>query len=177
MKPATNDAILIRPAVAADLPTLGRLGAALARAHHEWDPRRFFTVPKMHEGYAWWLGRELKNRGAVVLTAERRGRVIGYAYGRLEERDWNSLRDACGVAVDLIVEKKSRSLGAGRLLADALLEALREKGAPQVVLEVAEGNAKARQFFGALGFRPVMTEMARDLDLPRKRQRHALTAR
>jgi hypothetical protein len=29
--------------------------------------------------------------------------VVGYAYGRLEPRDWNSLRDACGVGVDLVV--------------------------------------------------------------------------
>jgi ribosomal protein S18 acetylase RimI-like enzyme len=168
MKPDTTDAILVRLARPPDLPALGRLGASLARAHHDWDPRRFFVVPSMHEGYAWWLGRELRNRRAVVLAAERRGRVIGYAYGRLEERDWNSLRDACAVAVDLIVEKRSQRLGAGRLLADALLDALQKKGAPQVVLQVASGNANARRFFESLGFRPVMTEMARDLGAPRK---------
>ena len=159
-----TDSVLIRPARPADLPVLGRLGAALARAHHEWDRRRFFVVPSMHEGYAWWLGRELKNRDAVVLAAERRGRVIGYAYGRLEERDWNALRDACGVAVDLIVEKRSRGLGAGRLLMDALLEALREKGAPRVVLQAAAANKNAQGFFEALGFRPTMIEMTRECD-------------
>jgi ribosomal protein S18 acetylase RimI-like enzyme len=50
-----------------------------------------------------------------------------------------------------------------------LLEALRKKGAPQVVLEVAWGNTNGRQFFESLGFRPVMTEMARDLGAPSKR--------
>jgi ribosomal protein S18 acetylase RimI-like enzyme len=163
-----TDAVSIRRAIPADLPTLGRLGASLARAHHSWDARRFFIVPRMHEGYAWWLGRELKNRRAIVLSAERRGRVIGYAYGRLEGRDWNSLRDACGLVVDLIVEKRARRVGAGRLLLEALLEALQKKGAPQVVLEVAWGNTNGRQFFESAGFRPVMTEMARDLASPRR---------
>ena len=51
-----SDTVLIRPAQIADLPVLGRLGAALARAHHAWDPQRFFVVPRMDEGYAWWLG-------------------------------------------------------------------------------------------------------------------------
>ena len=171
MSPKVTDAVLIRPARAADLPTLGKLGAALARAHHEWDPKRFFVVPSMHEGYAWWLGRELKNRSAVVLAAERRGRIIGYAYGRLEDRDWNALRDACGVAVDLIVEKRARGLGAGRLLAEALLEALRKKGAPRVVLQAAAPNTNAQSFFKSLGFRPTMIEMTRECAPARKRRR------
>ena len=76
---AHADDLTIRRARPADLDALGRLGAALARAHHRWDPKRFFVVPRMHEGYAWWLGRELKNRKAVVLVAERRGRRLGEA--------------------------------------------------------------------------------------------------
>lgn len=163
--------VIIRPAAPADLPTLGRLGASLAKAHHDWDPRRFFVVPKMQEGYSWWLGEELKNRRAIILVAESRGRVVGYVYGRLEERDWNSLLDACGVMVDLIVEKRSRGLGAGQLLAEALLAALREKGAPRVVLETAAKNTNAQQFFKSLGFRPTMIEMTRELEAKPARRR------
>ena len=88
----------IRAATVADLPALARLGARLARMHHQMDPRRFFVVPGMEEGYAWWLGKERRSRKAVVLTAVRRGRagreaIVGYAYGRIEPRDWNSLRE------------------------------------------------------------------------------------
>jgi ribosomal protein S18 acetylase RimI-like enzyme len=164
-----SDDLVIRPARRADLPALGRFGAALARAHHRWDPKRFFVVPRMEEGYAWWLGRELKNKRAVVLAALRGERIVGYAYGRLEPRDWNALRDECGVGVDLIVDPKLRGEGIGKALGLALLTALEEKGAPQIVLQAAAENRNAQAFFKALGFRPTMIEMTRETSRPRRR--------
>jgi len=158
--------VVIRPAVAQDLPTLGRLGAALAGAHHDWDPKRFFIVDSMEEGYAWWLGRELKNRRAVVLAAVRSGRVIGYAYGRIEPRDWNALRDTCGVGIDLIVSPRARGAGVGKRLAEELIHALQAKGAPRIVLYAAARNREAQRFFRALGCRPTMIEMALELAPP-----------
>jgi ribosomal protein S18 acetylase RimI-like enzyme len=153
----------VRPARPEDLPALARLGAKLARAHHGFDPARFFLPEEPIEaGYAWWLGKELRNRRAVVLAAESRGRVVGYAYGRLEARDWNLLRDACGVAVDLWVEPRARGGGLGRALVDALLAALEARGAERVVLYVASNNPEARRLFERLGFRPVMLELARE---------------
>jgi ribosomal protein S18 acetylase RimI-like enzyme len=161
-----SDAITVRPARRADLEALGRLGASLARAHHAWDPARFFTVAGMDDGYAWWLGKELGNRQAVVLVALRRGRIVGYAYGRVEPRDWNALRDTCGVGIDLMVEPRARGLGAGHLLGEALMQALREKGAPRIVLYAAARNRDAQRYFKRQGFRPTMIEMTRELDDP-----------
>ena len=163
---------IVRPAVAADLPALGRLGARLARMHHAWDPRRFFVVPRMHEGYAWWLGKELKNRRAVVLAAVRGKRVVGYAYGRIEPRDWNALRDECAIGVDLIVDPSARGLGVGRALGVEMLRAFTAKGAPRVMLQTAAANRPARAFFRHMGFRPTVVEMALELGKP-PRQRAA----
>lgn len=157
------DDVTIRRARADDLEQLGRLGASLARAHHAWDPQRFFTVPRMHEGYAWWLGKELKNRRAIVLTAERRGRIVGYAYGTIEPRDWNALRDECGVGVDLIVVPTARGLGIGRRLLDATLDEFRKKGVTRVILLAAAKNKDAQRFFTKIGFRPTVVEMALEL--------------
>jgi ribosomal protein S18 acetylase RimI-like enzyme len=158
-------AVVIRPARRTDLAALGRLGAALAAAHHAWDPERFFVTPDMHEGYAWWLGKELGNRRAVILTAARGRRVVGYAYGRLEPRDWNALRDRCGFAIDVIVEPGARGGGIGRRLVEELFTALVAKGAPRVVLEAAARNRSAQRLFRGLGFRPTMVEMAREAPL------------
>ncbi len=153
----------IRPATPDDLPALARLGASLARLHHAFDPARFFLPEEpIEDGYAWWLGKELRNRRAVILAAASRGRVIGYAYGRLEGRDWNALRDACGVAVDLWVEPGARGAGLGGRLTDALVAALEERGAERVVLSAAARNPAARRLFRKLGFRPTMIEMTRE---------------
>lgn len=171
----------IRPARPEDLPALGRLGAKLARAHHELDGARFFLPDEpLEAGYEWWLGKELRNRRAVVLTAETaRGRIVGYAYGRLEPRNWNMLRDACGEAVDLWVEPEGRRAGLGGRLTDALVAALEARGAERVVLFVASRNPNARKLFRTLGFRPTMLEMARERGTarPSRRARPSATLR
>src|SRR5512144_2651114 len=90
--PRTRSPFLVRDARSGDLAALARMGARLAREHHAMDPARFFLPEEpIEKGYAWWLGKELVNPRASILVAARRGRVIGYAYGRLERRDWNTL--------------------------------------------------------------------------------------
>ncbi len=171
-KPAAPE-VEIRPATPADLPACARLGARLSRLHHRLDRARFFSPPDLEAGYAWWLGKERRSRRAVVLAAvarDRRGReqVVGYAYGRLEPRDWNSLRDACGVGVDLMVLPRWRQRGLGARLIAALAEGLRRRGAPRMIIEVAARNPAAARTFERLGFRPTLLEFALELDRPRR---------
>ena len=152
----------VRSATPADTPFLGRMGAALARLHHEWDPGRFMLPGELEAGYAWWLGRELTDERAVVLVAEYQGSVVGYAYGRLEERDWNQLLDACGAFHDLYVFDDARRHGAGRALAEALIRGLEEKGAPRIVLHTSVKNEAGQRLFASLGWHPTMVEMTRE---------------
>ncbi len=157
----------IRRATPRDVPALARLGARLARMHHRFDPARFFLPEEpIEDGYAWWLGKELANRRAVILAATVRARggerVIGYAYGRMEGRDWNTLRDRCGVGVDLWVEPRARKARVGTRLVEALVAALESLGAERVVLSVAARNSEAEGLFHRLGFRPTMLEMTRE---------------
>ena len=46
----------------------------------------------------------------TYLVAERDGQVVGYAYGREEERDWNLLLDRCGGFHDLWVDEPARGV-------------------------------------------------------------------
>jgi ribosomal protein S18 acetylase RimI-like enzyme len=155
--------ILVRQATSEDVPALGRMGGALARLHHDFDRERFMLPDDVEAGYAWWLGRELTSAEAVVLVAEREGEIVGYAYGRLEGRDWNALLDACGVLHDLWVDETARRSGAGARLVEAAVRQLGELGAPRVVLSAAAKNERAQRLFASLGFRPTMVEMTREL--------------
>ncbi len=164
--------VLVRDARPGDLRALARLGAQLARAHHAWDPARFFAPDEpMEDGYAWWLGKELQNPRAVVLAAVAGRRVVGYAYGRIEPRDWNSLRDRCGVGVDLWVEPEARRAGVGRRLVEALVARLGERGAPRVVIEVAARNLDAQRVFSRMAFRRTAVELTREIPPGSRRER------
>jgi ribosomal protein S18 acetylase RimI-like enzyme len=152
--------ITIRPAAPADLPALGRLGALLVAVHHAFDPERFMApTADTPRGYAGWLGGQLGRPGVVVLAAEADGAVVGYAYGGLEDTDYMALRGPAGALYDLVVDPARRREGIGRMLLEAAIAALLERGAPQIVLSTAERNAAAQRLFAARGFRRTLIEM------------------
>lgn len=153
----------VRPATRADLPSVARLAARLVRLHHGFDARRFLCLEPLEPGYERFLGRELEDGDAVILVAVARGeRVVGYAYGRLEPRDWNELLDACGKLHDLYVDEDARGHGAASALVEAMVARLEARGAPRVVLLSATPNVAAQKLFARLGFRPTMVEMTRE---------------
>ena len=157
-------AVNIRPATAADLTAIGRLGALLVRTHHDFDPERFMAATSRTEkSYGSFLGTQLAEPNIVILVAERNGEVIGYTYGGVEGNDYMSLRGPAGVVYDLVVDRAHRRQGVGRLLLDATLEVLKSRGAPRVVLSTAERNAPAQHLFDRAGFRRTMIEMTREL--------------
>ena len=163
--PMDDTAATIRPAAAADLPAIGRLGALLVRTHHEFDPQRFIAAtPQTEHGYASFLATQLEEPDVVVLVAERDGEVLGYTCAGVEGRDYMALRGPAGVLYDIVVDPTRRGRGVGRMLLDATLAALRARGAPRFVLTTAERNEAAQRLFARAGFRRTMVEMTRELD-------------
>ena len=155
---------IVRKATEADLPPLGQLGASLMRVHYAFDPQRFMPAGQdAPEGYAWFLGTQLRNKDAVVLVAERAGTLIGYAYASVEPRNWKELRDEAGFIHDVVVDEEARRSGVGLALVEAALGWLASVGMPRVVLWTADQNAAAQQLFLRLGFRRTMVEMTKEL--------------
>ncbi|MFA5599930.1 MAG: GNAT family N-acetyltransferase, partial [Phenylobacterium sp.] len=113
-------------------------------------------------GYASFLAGQIGRNDAVLLVAEHGGAVVGYVFGSLDGTDWMSLRGPAGVVHDLIVDPDRRGGGIGRRLLEAALQALRDLGAPRVVLSTAHRNESAQRLFAAIGFRPTMIEMTRE---------------
>jgi ribosomal protein S18 acetylase RimI-like enzyme len=144
-----------------DLDAVARLGAALVRLHHAFDPRRFFITDDPQGGYKWFLGTQLKNPDVVLLVAELDGEISGYLYGSLEERDWARLVDAHGAINDVYVDERFRRRGVAKALVEAGVASLEQKGAKRVLLSSAWPNTEAQKLFEACGFRRTMVEMTR----------------
>lgn len=152
--------IIIRPATAADLPRLGRLGALLVETHHGFDPRRFLAKrDRTPVDYASFLIGQMSEPDVVLLVADDHGDVIGYTYATVEGYDYMSLRGPAGVIQDIVVDLERRRRGVGQQLLTAVLAELRRRGAPQVVLSTAEHNTAAQELFARAGFRRTMVEM------------------
>jgi ribosomal protein S18 acetylase RimI-like enzyme len=165
VQPSPPPAVTIRPATAADLPALGRLGAHLVRTHYEFDALRFIApTPDTEELYGWFLGTQLEKPNVVILVADRGGEVLGYTFAGMEGHDYMALRGPAGALYDIVVDPGERGHGVGRMLLDATLAALKARGAPRVVLSTAERNEPAQRLFARAGFRRTMIEMTRESD-------------
>ena len=157
--------VTIRPATAADVRAMGRLGAVLVQTHHDFDAARFIAAtPQTEHGYASYLGSQLAKRDIVILVAEDDGDVLGYTFAGIEGYDYMELRGPAGVLYDIVVDQAHRGRGIGQALLDATLAELRTRGAPRVVLSTAERNESAQRLFARAGFRRTMIEMTRELD-------------
>jgi ribosomal protein S18 acetylase RimI-like enzyme len=157
-----NSSVAIRRAVAADLERAAELAGALVRMHHHTDPGRFFLPDRVEQGYAWWFRRELERKEAVILVATRGELIVGYAYGTIEERNWNALLDEHGAIHDIFVDETVRRSGVGQKLVSALVSELEALGAQRIVLSTMVDNQAAQRVFLACGFRPTMIEMTRN---------------
>lgn len=160
-------AAVIRTATREDLEAIGRLGAALLRAHSEFDAERFMAAgPDAEEGYAWFLGTQLNRPDSLVLVGEVDGAVVGYLYAAIEPRNWKELRDEAGFIHDVLVHEASRGAGLAQSLIEEAAAWCQARGVPRVILWTAARNARAQQLFERLGFRNTMIEMTRELPPP-----------
>jgi GNAT superfamily N-acetyltransferase len=147
-----------------DLPALGRLGALSLREHHAFDPERFIPPgPDPEGGYAWFLGTQLHQENAVILVAEHRAEIAGYAFAVIEPHSWKELRDEAGFVHDVVVDPRYQRAGVGTALIEAVAGWFRARGVPRAVLWTAERNEAGQRLFARLGFRRTMIEMTREL--------------
>lgn len=156
--------IIIRPATKTDLPAVGQLGAQLLRVHYEFDRDRFMQPgDDSEEGYAWFLGSQLRAPDVLVLVADLGGMVVGYLYAGIEPRNWKELRDEAGFIHDIVVAEHARGRKVADLLIDAALLWMRDRQMPRVLLWTAAPNATAQRVFERHGFRSTMIEMTKEL--------------
>jgi|GEM_PF-524066 len=160
--PASSD-VIVRAAEPRDLEAAAQLAGKLVYFHQALDPERYMKMERVEAGYRQWFEKELaRPKQVVLLVAERGTEIVGYAYGRLEDADWNLLLAAHGALHDLWVEPDARRSGVASRLVTTMCAELKALGAPRVLLHTAWQNADAHAFFARLGFRRTMLEMTRE---------------
>jgi ribosomal protein S18 acetylase RimI-like enzyme len=163
--------IAFRMATAADIDSVVRLAMGLGRQHQQHDPVRFpidehATDGSLEATYRTFFVKQLSNSYATVLLAEVEGRIVGYAFVRLEQASFLDLSPAAGWVHDLCLEESARHAGIGQALVREAIATLRRSGASPVMLTVAPWNTRARRLFAFLGFRETMIECILDDAVP-----------
>lgn len=159
----TATAVVVRKLERGDLAEVGAMAGELVRFHHALDAHRFLLVDGVERGYARYFESQLEAKDIVLLVALIAERRVGYAYARLEPRDWNALRDACGALHDIYVVPEARRAGVASVLLGEVVNELQALGAPRVVLSTAVQNVAAQTLFERHGFRKTMLEMTLEL--------------
>lgn len=121
---------MIRPAIERDIDSL--LPIEHRCFHHDRLTRLDFH-------------RALKAKSAALLVAEEGGTVMGYALLRIRGRQ--------GHLESLAVDPPARRLGLGRALLKAAEQAVLERGALHMRLEIREDNPAALALYQSLGYR------------------------
>lgn len=174
--PMVESPVLIRRATLSDLPLLGSSGAKLARQHYAYDSRRFKLFEPVEAEFSRFYGAQLARGDTAVLVAELEGKVVGYAFVRVEPE---SFVDALAVTAwihDIYVDESARRRKVGALLFDAAVQVARELGSSCVMLSVAPQNEGARRMFEAYGLRVTMQEMRMELEESKAHSLHGSTA-
>lgn len=97
------------------------------------------------------IGYYLRRDPEGPVVAEVDGRVIGFMLGEVRSGEFG-LEEPAGWIEVLGVDPDSRGLAAGRLLAEAMLEHFKSRGATKVRTLVDEEMEGLASFFRSLGF-------------------------
>jgi GNAT superfamily N-acetyltransferase len=148
------DALEIRSAAAADIPSLVRLNAQVQAQHAAAYPE-LFSPPSDADARA-HFERVLADTEYRVRVAVRAGAYVGHTVARSERRGPNAFRRAYEVLLlhEICVDSRQRRSGVGAALMSDLQSHAADLGLGMVLLDTWAFNIDAHRFFESQGFSP-----------------------
>jgi [ribosomal protein S18]-alanine N-acetyltransferase len=137
--------LLVRVGSAEDLAGVVALERSVAEAPH-WSEGEYRTIVRSQEDAHVGGGGVGVRR--CLFVAEREGRLVGFAVGKVVGTGCDCLAELESVVVDV----GARRGGVGRALCEAVMDWCRGEGAVAMELEVRAGSAGAIALYGGLGF-------------------------
>jgi len=146
--------LIIRKAVAADLPVLLEFEQGIIAWERPFDP----TLKPGSISY-YDLGAMLQNTNAMIMVAEIGGKVIGSGYARIDPAKPYLRHEQYAYLGFMYVLPEYRGRGINKKIIDALKEWSSTQNIKEFRLEVYADNDPAIKAYEKIGFRKHMIEM------------------
>ncbi len=150
----TDENVIIRDAVAADLPFLLSFEQEIIRAERPFDP----TIPEDPVSY-YDLGKMLSNNDASVVVAESNGKLIASGYA-IKKRARHYLdHEFYSYLGFMYTDTNHRGKGINAAIVERLKVWSQSKGLNEIRLTVYDENIPAIKAYEKVGFKKHIVEM------------------
>jgi len=153
----------IRRATPADMPAILSLWIEMMEHHAALD-NRFRPSEEGPASFNKALLEWLADEYIMVLVADARPELIGYAIGYDRENPRVILPPRYGYITDMAVTASRRRQGVASALFDGLKDWFRERGLQSIRLNVAHTNPLSQGFWRSKGFEDYMTVLWGDIE-------------
>jgi GNAT superfamily N-acetyltransferase len=147
--------VIIRKAIAEDVPSIVELWKELMDFHKERD-RIFSRSASGHENFADYLKGHISKENSYLFVAEADKNIVGYCLVFIEKyHPVIELQEYCLVQ-DIAVTEKYRCKGIGERFLKETQRWCCEKGIHRVEARVSTYNKAAKEFWTEMGFTPYL---------------------
>lgn len=160
--------VSVRQATEGDFPVLMRMCEKLAILQEPW--RVFTPRSNLSEDMERRFHADLADPDALLVVAEREGRIVGMAEGHLHKPSMMSEELAVELG-SVYVEPEHRERGVARALTADVARFAGERGVDRITLKTFAQNEEALVAWERLGFQPRMVQMTAPVHRLRDRLR------
>lgn len=143
--------MIVRRATEDDIDDIVKLWGEMWDFHSKFDPR-FVASPFADRVMQEWIQDHLNRAQAVVLVAERSGRIVGYLLGMILQNPPIVPYQIFGYISEIAVTESERRKGTGRLLVEEVHRWFKKNYVTYVEVNVSVKNAVSRGFWRKMGY-------------------------